>query len=42
MRVVEKDVLAIFKEFYQHYKFEKSLNATFITLIPKKNDISNI
>ena len=42
MRVVEKDVLAIFKEFYQHCKFEKSLNATFITLIPKKNDISNI
>jgi len=42
MRVVEKDVLAIFKEFYQHYKFEKSLNATFIALIPKKNDTSNI
>ena len=33
-RVVERDVLAVFEEFYQHCKFEKSLNATFITLIP--------
>ena len=41
-RVVEKDVLAVFEEFYQHCKFEKSLNATFISLIPKKNDASNI
>ena len=41
-RVVEREVLAVFKEFYQHYKFEKSLNATFIGLIPKKNDASNI
>ena len=40
--VVERDVLAIFEEFYQHCKFEKSLNATFIALIPKKNDASNI
>ena len=41
-RVVEKDVLAFFEDFYQYSKFEKSLNATFITLIPKKNDTSNI
>ncbi|XP_075655074.1 uncharacterized protein LOC142625274 [Castanea sativa] len=40
--VVERDVLAVFEEFYQHNKFEKSLNATFIALIPKKNDASNI
>ena len=40
--VVEKDVLVAFEEFYQHCKFEKSLNATFIALIPKKNDASNI
>ena len=26
-RVVEKDVLTVFEEFFQHYKFEKSLNA---------------
>ena len=40
--VVERDVLAVFEVFYQHSTFEKSLNATFITLIPKKNDASNI
>ena len=40
--VVERDVLAVFEEFYQHSKFEKSLNATFIALIPKKNGASNI
>ena len=39
--VVEKDVLAVFEEFYQHNKFEKSLNTTFIALIPKKNSASN-
>ena len=41
-RVVERDVLAVFEEFYQHSKFEKSLNATFIALISKKNDASYI
>ena len=41
-RVVDRDVLAVFEEFYQHYKFEKSLNATFIALIPKKNVASDI
>ena len=41
-RVVEKDVLAVFEEFFQRCKFEKSLNATFIALIPKRNDASNI
>ena len=32
----------MFEEFYHHSKFEKSLNATFIALIPKKNDAFNI
>ena len=41
-RVVESDVLAIFEEFYQHCKFEKSLDATSLVLIPKKNDAFNI
>ena len=41
-QVLEKDVLAFFEEFYQYSKFEKSFNATFIFLIPKKNYASNI
>ena len=41
-RVVKSDVLAVFEEFYQFSKFEKSLNATFLALIPKKNSASNI
>ena len=41
-RVVEKDILAVFEEFFQHCKFEKSLNATFIAIIPKKIDASNV
>ena len=41
-RVVEKDVLAVFEEVFHHCKFEKSLNATFLVLIPKKNDASDI
>ena len=41
-RVVEKDILAVFEEFFQHCKFEKSLNATFIALITKKIDASNV
>ena len=39
---MEIDVLATFEEFFQHSKFEKSPNATFIALIPKKNGASNI
>ena len=29
-------VLGFFKEFYEHNRFVKSLNATFLVLIPKK------
>ena len=32
---MESDVLAFFEKFYQYGKFEKSLNASFIALIPK-------
>ena len=30
-------VFGMFKEFYERNIFERSLNATFILLIPKKN-----
>ena len=39
---MERDVLAVFEEFYLHSMFEKSLNATFLALVPKKNGASNI
>ena len=39
---MERDVLDVFEEFYLHSKFEKSLNATFLALVPKKNGASNI
>lgn len=41
-RVVEADVLAIFVDFHQRGELEKSLNASFIALIPKKSKASNI
>ena len=36
------DVMAFFGEVYEFGKFEKSLNATFISLIPKKINVVNI
>ena len=40
--VIEEDVMGFFPEVYTHCKFEHSLNATFIALIPKKQNASNI
>uniref|UniRef100_A0A2N9F9F3 Reverse transcriptase domain-containing protein n=1 Tax=Fagus sylvatica TaxID=28930 RepID=A0A2N9F9F3_FAGSY len=34
--IVKDDVMVVLHEFYAHGNFEKSINATFITLIPKK------
>jgi hypothetical protein len=34
--------MLVFQEFYSHCKFEKSLNATFVTLLPKKRGVVNI
>ena len=34
--IVKSDRLGVFHHFYANGQFEKSLNATFITLIPKK------
>jgi hypothetical protein len=34
--VVKEDIIAVFKEFNSRRKFQKSINATFVSLIPKK------
>jgi len=34
--VIKTDIIGVFRDFYAHIKFVKSLNATFIALIPKK------
>ena len=34
---MKKDIIDTFKNFHSHNIFEKSFNATYITLIPKKN-----
>jgi hypothetical protein len=36
------DVMAFFREVYEYGKFERSLNATFISLIPNKINAVNI
>lgn len=40
--VVKKDVMAMFKQFHRTRQFERSLNATFIMLIPKKGRAEDI
>jgi len=36
--VLKKDIMAVFSEFHNSCQFERSLNATFVSLIPKKAD----
>jgi hypothetical protein len=40
--ILKADIMAVFHEFHMHGQFEKSLNATFIALIPKKHDAMEI
>ena len=35
--VVHNDILAVCQEFHEHCQFERSLNTTFVSLIPKKH-----
>ena len=38
---VKDEVLGFFKEFYEHNRFIKSLDATFLALIPKKSNVED-
>ena len=40
--VVEKDVMDFFDYFHRHSVFERSMNASFLSLIPKKCNAVNI
>ncbi|WMV29916.1 hypothetical protein MTR67_023301 [Solanum verrucosum] len=40
--LIKEDILKTIQYFYEHQKFEKSLNATFIALIPKKVGASEL
>jgi hypothetical protein len=35
--VIKSDIVGVFQDFHTYSKFVKSLNATFIALIPKKS-----
>ena len=39
---MEKDVITFFYHFHRSSEFERSLNASFLSLIPKKNNALNI
>jgi hypothetical protein len=40
--VLEEDIMGFFEEVHTYCKFERSLNASFIALIPKKQNATNI
>ena len=40
--VVKADIMAFLNDFHRGYSFEKSLNATFVSLIPKKSEAMEI
>ncbi|XP_059635285.1 uncharacterized protein LOC132277444 [Cornus florida] len=40
--VVRSEVMGTFQKFYSHRRFEKSLNTSFIALIPKKGGVSDV
>jgi len=41
-KVMQRDILAIFKEFHSREKFEKSFNETFVSLVLKKIGVVDI
>ena len=40
--IVKLDLMAVFHHFFANGQFEKSLNITFITIVPKKHATSEI
>ena len=40
--IMKKDVMDFFKDFHQQGRFVKSLNSTFLVLIPKKEGVKDI
>ena len=40
--IVKEDVLDMFKEFHEHNSFIKSLNHTFLVLLPKKGGVEDL
>ena len=42
MGFVKDEVLGFFKEFHNQSRFVKSLNATFLVLIPKKQNVEDL
>ena len=40
--MVKEDVLRVFREFFEHGTFIRSLNATFLVLIPKKDSVEDL
>ena len=41
-QVVKSDIMAVFQTFHESGEFERSLNATFLVLIPKKHDAEEV
>lgn len=40
--VLKEDIIAVFRSFHVEVTFEKSLNVTFLALIPKKVDVVDV
>jgi hypothetical protein len=40
--VLKQDIMGVFSEFHNRRQFEKSFNATFVSLIPKKADAMDV
>ena len=40
--LVKKEVMSFFREFHKHGRFVRSLNSTFLALVPKKGDAKDL